>query len=492
MNQTSVIAAGHFVVAESAAEVLRAGGNAYDAIIAAGFVSAIAEPGLTSLGGGGFLLAAPTSSPARVFDFFVDTPGRGIDLATVQPTFVPVVVRFPGADQVFHVGPGSVAVPGNLKGFVESHAALGRMPLRDVLAPAIRLAREGVVVTDMQSQVLALLEPILTHTLESCALFASSGALPCAGERLGFSDLADFLESLPQGGLESFYGGDIAARIESDMCHRGGLLTRADLAAYEVKTRVPLVHRYRGKKVLTNPPPSGGGIRVARFLSLLEEHLPATPHLHVEDSAYATAVARVIRDGESSSDPLAAPHSFSRGTTHISIIDDEGNAASMTTSNGEGSGYVAPGTGVMLNNMLGEDDLHPEGFHMGAAGERVSSMMCPTVVLDGGRASLVVGSGGSKRIRTAVFQVLSHVLVLGLSIERAVAAPRLHWDGEMLQVEPGFSRAALEALGAEHPVRVWSEPSLYFGGVHAVSAGGGGAGDPRRGGAALRVAPPDA
>lgn len=488
--RAAVVAAGHELVVESAAEVLRAGGNAYDAVVSAGFASAIVEPALTSLGGGGFLLAVPAAGPARLFDFFVDTPGRGLDLTAIKPAFVPVVVRFPGADQVFHIGPGSVAVPGNLKGFAHAHAALGRMSLRDVIAPAARLARDGAVVTEMQRDVLALLAPILTHSPECAALFAGAGALPSAGERLAFPEVADFLESLAEGGLDAFYRGEIAARIDHDMREEGGLLTRADLAAYEVKERAPLEHNFRGRRILMNPPPSGGGVRVARYLALLEERLVDATGLSPGDAAYALALAEAIREGELRPSQTTAVRGFSRGTTHVSVIDADGNAASMTTSNGEGSAYVAPGTGVVLNNMLGEDDLHPEGFHMGAPGERVSSMMCPTVVVEDGRASLVLGSGGSKRIRTAVLQVLSHVLDLGLPVDEAVRAPRLHWDGELLQVEPGFSEEALAALEERFCVDRWTTRSLYFGGVHAVvagKAGEAGAGDPRRGGAAARV-----
>ncbi|HKJ23266.1 MAG TPA: gamma-glutamyltransferase, partial [Myxococcota bacterium] len=164
------------------------------------------------------------------------------------------------------------------------------------------------------------------------------------------------------------------------------------------------------------------------------------------------------------------------------------NVASMTTSNGEGSGWIAPGTGVMLNNMMGEDDLHPAGFHASPPGLRVASMMSPSIVLDGDRAGLVVGSGGSKRIRTALLQVISSVLDFGLPLRDAVEAPRLHWDGETLQLEPGMEdRAAVAALARLGPVNEWPDRDLYFGGVHAVVPGVEGAGDPRRGGSAMTV-----
>ena len=155
----------------------------------------------------------------------------------------------------------------------------------------------------------------------------------------------------------------------------------------------------------------------------------------------------------------------------------------MTNSNGEGSGYVAPGTGVMLNNMLGEDDLHPDGFHASPPGERVGSMMSPSLLIDREGPRLAFGSGGSKRIRSAMLQVLTQVVDFEKPLEEAVRAPRLHWDGEWVQVEPGFDQASLRAIRARWPVNVWSELDVYFGGVQALAPGREGAADPRRGGA---------
>jgi gamma-glutamyltranspeptidase/glutathione hydrolase len=174
---------------------------------------------------------------------------------------------------------------------------------------------------------------------------------------------------------------------------------------------------------------------------------------------------------------------FSRGTTHISVADAEGNVASMTCSNGEGSGYFAPGTGIMLNNMMGEDDLHPEGFHASPPGQRVSSMMSPSLLLNQDKVELVIGSGGSKRIRTAITQVLSSIVDFNIPVQQAVEAGRLHWDGKVMQVEPGFSQDSIDALQSHWPVNLWSAIDVYFGGVHTVIPYIAGGGDPRRGGA---------
>ncbi len=179
---------------------------------------------------------------------------------------------------------------------------------------------------------------------------------------------------------------------------------------------------------------------------------------------------------------LSQARLFSRGTTHVSVADSEGNCASMTCSNGEGSGYIAPGTGVMLNNMMGEDDLHPNGFHSSPPGERVFSMMSPSLLLRGEKVELVIGSGGSKRIRTAISQVITQVVDFDRSLQDAVDEPRLYLDEDRLQVEPGYQQASIDCVKKILPVNVWPQKDVYFGGVHAVIPGVEGAGDPRRGG----------
>jgi len=280
----------------------------------------------------------------------------------------------------------------------------------------------------------------------------------------------------------------------------GGLLTGVDLAAYQVLERQPLAFRYRGYRLLTNPSPSFGGTLITATMRLME-FLPldrtewGDPR-HLSGLAEVLAAIEQQRDeltsggGNADSGRLAATglalrRSFNRGTTHISVADGLGNHAAMTTSNGEGSGYIVPGTGIMLNNMMGEDDLHPEGFHASPPGIRVASMMAPTLLLGPAGVEMVTGSGGSKRIRTAIPQVIGNIVDFKLSVDEAVRRPRLHWDGELLQVEPGFPEKALRTLRAAWPVNEWPELDVYFGGVHTIYRGDTG-GDPRRGGSGGR------
>jgi len=477
----------------AAVEILRAGGNAFDAAIAAAFASTIAEPALTSLGGGGFLLARTAERRTILFDFFVDTPGLGRPGSPGEIPLVPVKVSFPGAEQVFHAGPGSIAVPGNLRGFLHVHRRLGRLPLGAVLAPARQLAVGGVVLNAWQSYVLGLLVPIMTMHADGCTLFAPGGRYLGEGSSYRNLALADFLASVERDGEAAFYEGELAAALVDVVREEGGALTRQDLAGYRVVEREPLEVAYRDLRLLTNPPPSFGGSLLALSLRLMESRgLAGGDWGGASHLALLVAVMREVDElrargiwqlDQLDDAELATARNRIRtasgGTTHVSVCDEQGNVASLTTSNGEGSGSFMPGTGIMMNNMMGEDDLHPLGFHACPAGTRVASMMAPSIVLDGDAVELALGSGGSKRIRTALLQVISNVVDFGWDVGAAVEAPRLHWDGELVQVEPGFDATAIAGLGT---INRWDRADVYFGGVHAVSPRGRAAGDPRRGG----------
>ncbi|MDP1819220.1 MAG: gamma-glutamyltransferase [Acidimicrobiales bacterium] len=482
------MASGHTATAAAAGEVLAIGGNAFDACVAGGFASAMAEPWLTGLAGGGFLLARTAKGEEVLFDFFVDTPGRGAPTRSQGEglDFEEVVVQFSGVGQGFHVGLASVAVPGCLAGWLHVHRRLGRLPLDAVIAPARRLAAEGVLLNEQQAAFLRILAPILTRTPEAAALVAPGGRLLDLGDRFANPELAAFLDELDPAG---FAAPAVARRAAQAMRAGGGLLTEDDLRDYQVIERPPLVVAWGGHRLLTNPPPAFGGELVALGLLLLDER-PEWPAPH-GSVAHAVAIAEtMVATNEVRAAGLVGPalarRRASGGTTHISVSDAEGNVATMTTSNGEGSGWVIPGTGVVANNMMGEDDLHPRGFHASRPGERVASMMAPSIVVDeDGAVRLVLGSGGSKRIRTALLQVVAAAIDQGVPLAAAVEAPRLHWDGEVLHAEPGWAPEVLTALEARWPVVGWAQPDVYFGGVHAVVPGTTAAGDQRRGGATL-------
>ncbi|MBT8046912.1 MAG: Gamma-glutamyltranspeptidase [Xanthomonadales bacterium] len=513
-KRLGVAASGSAEVSQTAVEILKAGGNAFDAVLGALCTASIAEPLLVSLGGGGFLLGLPEGGKPTVFDFFCQTPERR--RADPELDFYPIVADFGTATQEFHIGMGSIAVPGVVAGIFEAHRALGRMPIGEIVTPAIELARSGVTIDAFHHYILRILRPIMEATPESFALYrspANACDLISEGELLCNPEAADALEALIAEGPDLFYRGEWAARLAADSRDGGGHLTLEDLAHYRVEQREPVVFRHRGARCAINPPPSPGGSLVAFALGVMADWEPAgddwgsTDHvLNVLRGMRAASVARheysmeaglefhkmrellgeeTIRQWQKG---LRLHSLFSRGTTHISVADAQGNIASLTASNGEGCSYLLPGTGIMLNNMLGEEDLNPGGFNRWKKGVRLASMMSPAVVEKPDGTRFALGSGGSNRIRSAITQVLVNLLDYQMTPEQAVAAPRFHLEGDMLSIEPGFDSAAFEAMESSAPcTHTWPEKNLFFGGVHTVSVKHGGifdgAGDPRRGGA---------
>lgn len=507
-----VVAAGHALTAEAGVEILRQGGNAFDAAIAAVMTAWVTESVLTSAGGGGFLLAHTANGQNCLFDFFTQTPSQ--NRLAQPPDFYPIYANFGDTVQEFHIGLGSVAVPGAIAGLLHVHQQLGRLPLAAVVEPAIYHARQGVIVNPFLAYVYQLLEPILTAAPAAKYLYTQHGQLLGAGDIIKMPDLADTLAQLVKQGAATFYEGAIAQQIVQDCQTSGGYLTGPDLQRYRVIERSPLTLQYRNATFLTNPPPSSGGALIGFALKLLEQvdlsQFTAGSAPHVECLSRIMALTNEARrDGydarlyelDVAEQFLAENHlrpyqnqilqvaNKLGSTTQVSAIDAEGNAASVTTSNGEGSSYVIPGTAIMLNNMLGEEDLHPQGFHQWQPNQRISSMMAPTMILKDGKPELVLGSGGSNRIRTAILQVISNVLDFGMPLSEAIAAPRIHWERGILHSEPGNGAAALQAeqLPDTQEVVTWQQQNMFFGGVHAVTldeAGNlQGAGDARRGGA---------
>jgi gamma-glutamyltranspeptidase/glutathione hydrolase len=446
--QRGVVAAGHPASAAAGAAALRAGGNAVDAAVAAVLTSFVAEPLLTGLGAGGYMLVAPPGQQPLVLDFFVATPGRGADARPAPMT--DVLVTFEGTTQVFQIGASSCGTYGVPAGVAAAAEQFGRMPLAELTAPAARLARTGVRVNAMQAYVFELLVDVVGSTAEAAARFTVDGRPPREGELLRDPELADALDRLGAEGAAPFYTGDIGRAVSDRVRAGGGVLTRADLEAYRVVRRDPLCVAYRGREIFTNPPPSAGGSRLGRALT----HLEATGH-RPDVAGIAAALEAGVRDAPAPGEALGS-------TTHTSVLDAEGWACSVTCSNGTGSGLTVPGTGIHLNNMLGEHDLFvPHGV-----GERLSSAMAPTVVQHDGTTELVLGSAGSSRIRSALLQVLVNVLDGGDSPQQAVDAPRIHVERGMAYAEPGIDVGALE--GAGYPVTRFAAPNLFFGGCQAV------------------------
>ena len=498
-----VIAAGHPLTARAGADVLREGGNAVDAAVAAVLMSFVAESPLTGPGAGGFMLVHTASGENHLLDFFVAAPGKGIADPDPAP-LVPIDVEFAeGAVQRFNCGPSSCGAYGTTAGLSEALQRFGSVALGDLTGPAAKAAREGVEVIPMHALLFEILGPIMRSTPEVAAIYEPDGRPRREGERLHLPDLADLLDRLGAEGPGFLYEGDVAAACSDWVLERDGLLTRDDLAAYEVIERPPTRATFRGREVLTNPPPSSGGILIADALELLDR---------IEEPGGTRALAEVIAstnrarddeflDGLTSKDyadrflaedvlDAVASEIASRlgSTTHLAVMDADGACATVTCSNGSCSGVVVPGTGMHLNNMLGEEDLNPKGFHHNPPGARVPSMMAPTVVLRDGRPEMALGSAGSNRIRSAIVQSIAGVIDGGRGAQAAVDAPRLHVEDDLVDAEPGVEEEALRELEeGGWRLRRWDERNLYFGGVQLVSRDSAtgemtGGGDPRRGG----------
>lgn len=485
-----IVAAGHPVSAEAGAAVLREGGNAVDAAVAACLASWVAEPLLTGPGAGGYMLVAGGGEEPAVLDFFVAAPSDG-DRAPLRP----VEVSFGDAVQVFHVGGSSVGAYGTPAGLEEAARRWGSLPLADLAAPAAELARSGVPLNAQQAYVFELLENILLSTREAAALFAPEGRILREGETFRSPELAETIERFGADGARPLYEGDLAGAAVECVERAGGTLTKRDLAAYEAVVRDPARIRYRGREVLTNPPPSAGGVLLALALARLDA-TPGPPT--AADLVAVMDVAQRARTEEFDAG-LAEPGFLDRflsaqlgSTTHITVVDGDGRACSVTCTNGEGSGLVVPGTGIHLNNVMGEEDLNPLGFFAAPPGRRMPSMMAPTVVLapEGDEVVLALGSAGSNRIRSAILQTIVAVVDRGMEAEAAVCAPRLHYEAGVVYAEPGVELAGLDPGLRTQPFRALN---LFFGGVQAVERDPAtgrltGAGDPRRGGAAVAVA----
>ena len=496
-----VVAAGHPSTAEAGAGVLRAGGNAVDAAVAAVLASFAAESPLTGFGAGGYMMVArPGGEEVALLDFFVAAPG--LDGVRRRAELVPVPVRFDAAtEQVFYVGPASCGVPGTAAGLLAALERFGSAPLAELVGPATRLAREGAPVNAQQAYILDILAPIHARLDGTRQLYAPHGRTLREGETFRFPELAAALERFGAEGAEPFYRGEVAAALSEFVVEHGGTIGPLDLASYEALARRPIAAPFRGAEVLTNPPPSSGGILIAYCLGLLErlgessgpEQLVAAMgaanglrDLEFAESLYEEGIEAGVLEALGLD---AAAAGLLGSTTHISVLDRDGMCASVTCSNGSGSGVLVPGTGVILNNMLGEEDLNPLGFHRIAPGRRVPSMMAPTIVRRGGEVELVLGSAGSNRIRSAILQTVVRVVEQGLPVAAAVSAPRLHFESDVVQAEPGIDEQALARLEARGvAVARWPAINLFFGGVQAVArdprtGAPSGGGDPRRGGA---------
>lgn len=508
-----MIAAGHEKTAQAGQTILEDGGNAFDAIVAATWAACICEPILASPAGGGFLMAETTSGQTQLFDFFSQTPGRHDPNAQ---DFFAIQGNFGSTHQEFHIGMGACAVPGVVAGLFKIQKELCTRPMNVLIQPALDYARAGVEINPFQLYIQQILQPILTANPCIESIFSRpDGSQFAEGDRQYMTELADFLDSLSIEGEALFYQGEPARKLDQLSQEKGGHIRYDDLLNYQVYVTQASTFAVAKSQVSCNTFPSLGGPLIEFSLKLLD-HLSQN-HQLTSESELSLALAQTMVMTQSvrknckldihpvpdcletlSLQKLASDishvlnhHSPStRGTTHLSVVDKNQNLAALTLSNGECNGYVLPGTGVLLNNMLGEEDLNPLGFNAWHKNSRLSSMMSPTLVNLPEGDRLALGSGGSNRIRTALTQVLYRILHQNQTLDQAVCAPRLHLEAGQLHLETGFQPATYHSLNqTDFTIQNWPDINLFFGGVHAVQIHPdnrfSGVGDPRRGGVCL-------
>ena len=529
-----VAASGGMVVSQNEAasevgrQILRKGGNAVDAAVAMGFALAVTLPRAGNLGGSGFMLVhmAGSGGPDAV---------AALDFRSVAPAAASSD-EFRGDDgeilrDALTFGPRAAGVPGTVAGLEDAWRRFGALSWREILAPSIELAEDGIEIGNDLAYALSEALAVMRRYPSSMAAYArEDGSAWAAGEALVQPDLAWSLRQISDHGAEAFYRGAIAEKITAYMEQAGGLIAAGDLAAYRVSVREPIAADYRDYRVVTMPPSSVGGLALLQMLNVLGHYdmarLPqgsaASLHVLAETMKLANAnrregigdtdfvevpiagmlsaslaremAARISPDRATPVEEISPEDAFpyeSRDTTQISVVDGEGNAVSLTYTLGYsfGSGLVVPGTGIILDNQMRNFSIRDPDVHANRMepGKRVVSTMTPTMVFDGDdRLFLVTGTPGGSRIHNVILQLIVNTVDYGMNIAEATHAPRIYqaWREPELGVERGVgadSLRLLEAMGHEIEIQ------QTMGSTQSIMLGEGllyGAADPRRPGAA--------
>ena len=446
MAKNFKIAGGHRDTVSSAQNILKSGGNAFDATISGVFSSMVCEYLYTGAASGGAMLVQKNGLSPSLIDFFVETP-RSIQKNAGD--FKTIYADFGDTKQEFNIGAGSVGVPGTIPGLIEVHGRYGSLPFSVLVEQAVDLAKKGAIMSKNQEYLSNVLSPVISHSPELLSLFQKDGSFLSAGERFFNKELGLFLEQFLYEDPTDFYKNEVCPLFYDAVCG-GGILSLKDLQDYTPKTRKPLKIKYRGCDIFMNPKPSTGGSLIKEGLKSLSK----IKDVSKKDVEAALCAINFLKD-----------HDAVGSTTHLTVIDHEKNVASTTTTNGVGAGFVIPKTGIMPNNMLGEKHLNPHGFHAWKSKQRIPSNICPTLVLGGKQRVVALGSAGSSRIISAILSVITNILDHKMGLVDAVSSPRIHIEDGVLHCEPDSKKPS---YGAGEIVN-WGDKNMYFGGVNACS-----------------------
>ncbi len=507
MNVPVAVASSSQLAADAGAAVAERGGNAVDTAITAALASMNTEPGVCGLGGGGFVTVWPTDQPAVVIDGYAAAPGLGLPRERLGTGGIDVFINYGGGVRTV-VGPGSVATPGSVAALGEASERFGALPWAELFEPVIAAVKHGFPLPRSCHHYLQVSgDCVFGQDRDGWdCLHDQDGRLKPPGATIRVPHLADSLHRLAQRGAREFYSGELGRLVADHVQARGGVLTRKDLAAYQAQVREPLVTQVNGWQVATNPSPALGGVILTAMLTLMAGDYPTLPS---DPVARQIAVQTLVlgyrhrqvgnaRTVQRDMDRLMASvtrqdlHFLgSPSTVQTSAVDGTGLGCSITMSTGYGSGLMPAGTGIWLNNCLGELELIPEALAGPVPGARLPSNMAPTVARDDCGNSLAIGSPGADRITTAIVQVLDQHLLRGKSLAASISAPRLHL--EYVDNTPRLAHEPIGDLPANAPDPLpFGANSMYFGGVAAAKADAGGqvqaAADPRRAGGTRVIA----
>ncbi|MBC9957039.1 gamma-glutamyltransferase [Yimella sp. cx-51] len=494
------VAAPNALAAQAGLDLIHLGGTATDAAIAAMLATYVSEPGIVSALGSAFVNIWPDAGEPVVVDGNCEMPGRGLPTDRFGGGLRKVDLAYGGGITIY-AGAGSAATPGAFKAFEEAHRRYGRASWADITAPAIDIARRGFRLGAAAASYLEIVgDSLYGFDPQTRAAHFVDDRPARVGQVITAPDLADSFQALADEGFDLFYRGDLGRRVAQHVIGEGGLITREDLQSYQATVRPATVDRVGSWRLATNPPPSIGGPVLATMLRLLQRR--------GDDAAQIIAVQRMVLSYRAAALDAAADLESagaellealaeneltslpsSQDTAHVSAVDSQGNACALTSSAGYSSGVTVPGTGLVLNNCLGEPELNRRGLHAVPPGTRLASNMAPTTGRSDDGAVLAVGSPGADRITTALMQVLAAHCLRDAALQDAINAPRVHVSvdfatgDQRIEAEPDAAiEQAASATGL--PLVAHSRHAMYFGGVGAAKRKADGdlqaAADPRR------------
>jgi len=498
--EKAMVASAHPAATAVGIEVLKKGGNAVDAAVATAFALSMAEPNASGLGGGGFMVVKMAGTAPVMIDYRETAPARA----------TPEYYYAPGTDFDARTaeGPDAVGVPGLVAGAALALEKYGTMSLAEVLAPAIRLCREGITVSPkLNGMIVDNLEKIQKFPA-AAAIYLPDGLPLEPGSLLRNEDLAATLEKVAGGGPAAFYEGPVAEAIAAELGRLGGVLGVDDLGSYRARLREPVSGTYRGWNIFSASPPTGGGTHLIELLNIVEGydlkgmgqgsarliHVLAEamkmafadkagnsgdpdffsiPVATFTDKAYAGKLRERIREGQARFDyaPPALVVPERESTSHLSVADERGNVVALTQSINSffGSGIVVPGTGLLLNNHLADFDSKAGGPNAIGPGKRPASSIAPTLVVKDGRPVMVLGSPGATRIVSALAQIIINVVDFGMGLDEAIESPRVHCLAKTLSLEGRIPGEAVETLRSwGHPIKMYPDWDNYFGGAQGI------------------------